>query len=126
LQTGFDQPLLCAMYVDRKLGGIQAVQTQFRLNRAHPGKDTTYVVDFVNEPADILAAFRQYHTTAELADVSDPNVVLDLRNKLDGVGFYDQVEVERVAKVAINTKSKRADLDAAIGPPATGCWCGSS
>ncbi|MDU7524887.1 MAG: type I restriction endonuclease subunit R, partial [Roseomonas mucosa] len=78
-QTGFDQPLLCAMYVDRKLGGIQAVQTLSRLNRAYPGKDTTYVVDFVNEPEEILAAFRQYHTTAELGGTSDPNIVLDLR-----------------------------------------------
>ena len=59
-QTGFDQPLLCGMYVDKRLAGIQAVQTLSRLNRAHPGKDTTYVVDFVNEPEDVLAAFRQY------------------------------------------------------------------
>lgn len=115
-QTGFDQPLLCAMYVDRKLGGIQAVQTLSRLNRAYPGKDTTYVVDFVNEPEEVLKAFQQYHTTAALADVSDPNVVLDLRNKLDAVGYYDQYEVDRVAKVAINPQAKQGDLDAAIGP----------
>ncbi len=115
-QTGFDQPLLCAMYVDRKLGGIQAVQTLSRLNRAYPTKDTTYVVDFVNEPEQVLEAFKQYHTTAALADVSDPNVVLDLRNKLDAVGYYDQFEVERVAKVAINPKATQGDLDAAIGP----------
>ncbi len=115
-QTGFDQPLLCAMYVDRKLGGIQAVQTLSRLNRAYPGKDTTYVVDFVNEPEAVLEAFKQYHTTAALADVSDPNVALDLRNKLDAVGYYDQYEVERVAKVAINPKATQGDLDAAIGP----------
>ena len=115
-QTGFDQPLLCAMYVDRKLGGIQAVQTLSRLNRAYPGKDTTYVVDFVNEPEAVLEAFKQYHTTAALADVSDPNVVLDLRNKLDAMGYYDQYEVERVAKVAINPKATQGDLDAAIGP----------
>jgi type I restriction enzyme, R subunit len=115
-QTGFDQPLLCAMYVDRKLGGIQAVQTLSRLNRAYPGKDTTYVVDFVNEPEKVLEAFRQYHTTAALADVSDPNVVLDLRNKLDATGFYDRFEVERVAKVVINPKATQGDLDAAIGP----------
>ncbi len=115
-QTGFDQPLLCAMYVDRKLGGIQAVQTLSRLNRAYPGKDTTYVVDFVNDPDKVLEAFRQYHTTAALADVSDPNVVLDLRNKLDALGFYDRFEVERVAKVAINRKATQGDLEAAIGP----------
>lgn len=119
-QTGFDQPLLCAMYVDRKLGGIQAVQTLSRLNRAYRDKesikDTTYVVDFVNEPADILAAFQQYHTTAELADVSDPNLVLDLRNKLDGSGRYDQFEVDRVAGVVVNPKATQAQLDAAITP----------
>jgi type I restriction enzyme R subunit len=117
-QTGFDQPLLCAMYVDKRLGGIQAVQTLSRLNRAYPGKDTTYVVDFVNEPAEILAAFRQYFATAELADVSDPNVVLDLRSKLDALGLYDRFEVERVAKVAVTPRATQAELDAAIGPVA--------
>ncbi len=71
-QTGFDQPLLCGMYVDKRLAGIQAVQTLSRLNRAHPGKDTTYVVDFVNDPEEILAAFKTYYDTAELADVTDP------------------------------------------------------
>jgi len=115
-QTGFDQPLLCAMYVDRKLGGIQAVQTLSRLNRAYPGKDATYVVDFVNDPEDVLAAFRQYYTTAELADVSDPNVVLDLRAKLEATGFFDRFEMDRVAKVAVKPKATQAELDAAITP----------
>ena len=63
-QTGFDQPLLCGMYVDKRLAGIQAVQTLSRLNRAHPGKDTTYVLDFVNDPAEVLAAFKTYYETA--------------------------------------------------------------
>ena len=119
-QTGFDQPLLSAMYVDRNLGGIQAVQTLSRLNRAYRDslcvKDTTYVVDFVNEPEDVLAAFQQYHTTAELADVSHPNVVLDLRNKLDNAGCYDRFEVARVAEVVVNPKSTQANLDAALSP----------
>ncbi len=117
-QTGFDQPLLCGMYVDRKLGGLQAVQTLSRLNRTLPDgtKDTTYVVDFVNEPAEILKAFQQYYTTAELADVSDPNIVLDLRNKLDSAGMYDWFEVERVAAVTVNPKATQGQLDAAIGP----------
>ena len=119
-QTGFDQPLLCAMYVDRKLGGIQAVQTLSRLNRAFRDKDsekdTTYVVDFVNDPDAILAAFRQYHKTAELADVSDPNVVLDLRAKLEATGNFDRYEVERVAKVALKPKATQSELDAALTP----------
>ena len=82
-QTGFDQPLLCGMYVDKRLAGIQAVQTLSRLNRAYPGKDTTYILDFVNEPDEILAAFKPYYETAELAGVTDPNLVYDLRAKLE-------------------------------------------
>ncbi|HEX7853742.1 MAG TPA: hypothetical protein VF503_08620 [Sphingobium sp.] len=78
-QTGFDQPLLCGMYVDRRLAGIQAVQTLSRLNRAHPGKDTTYVLDFVNSSEEVLTAFRTYYETAELEGVTDPNLVLDLK-----------------------------------------------
>ena len=115
-QTGFDQPLLSAMYVDRRLGGIQAVQTLSRLNRAYPGKDTTYVVDFVNDPDEVLKAFKQYHATAELANVSDPNVVLELRNKLDGALVYDRYEVDRVATVAVDPQATQPMLDAALGP----------
>ncbi|WP_082515342.1 type I restriction endonuclease [Methylobacterium sp. Leaf112] len=115
-QTGFDQPLLCAMYVDRQLGGIQAVQTLSRLNRAYPGKDTTYVVDFVNEPKDILAAFRQYHDTAELADTSNADTVLDLRAKLDGTALYDTNEVEAVVRATVRAGGAQAGLDAVIIP----------
>jgi type I restriction enzyme R subunit len=86
-QTGFDQPMLCGMYVDKKLAGIQAVQTLSRLNRCHPGKDKTYVLDFVNDSQDVLEAFKTYFTTAMLEDVTDPNIVLNLRTKLDAYGF---------------------------------------
>jgi type I restriction enzyme R subunit len=74
-QTGFDQPKLCAMYVDKKLGGVECVQTLSRLNRTYPGKAETgtFVLDFFNEPQEILAAFQPYFQTAELADVSNPN-----------------------------------------------------
>ncbi len=78
-QTGFDQPLLCGMYVDKMLGGIQAVQTLSRLNRAHPGKDTTYILDFVNDATEILKAFKTYYDTAELEATTDPHLVYDLR-----------------------------------------------
>ncbi|MBO1022842.1 type I restriction endonuclease subunit R [Methylobacterium sp. SD274] len=117
-QTGFDQPLLCGMYVDRRLGGIQAVQTLSRLNRAHPGKDTTYVLDFVNSSEEILTAFRTYYDTAELEGVTDPNIVLDLKAKLDASGHYDEFEVDRVAAVEMNSKAKQGDLIAAIEPVA--------
>ncbi|MCB8820922.1 type I restriction endonuclease subunit R [Microvirga rosea] len=117
-QTGFDQPLLCGMYVDRRLAGIQAVQTLSRLNRAHPGKDTTYVLDFVNSGDDILKAFQTYYETASMADVTDPNLVYDLRAKLDSYGHYDDFEVERVVKAELNPASKQGDLAAAITPVA--------
>lgn len=117
-QTGFDQPLLCGMYVDRRLAGIQAVQTLSRLNRAHPGKDTTYVLDFVNGSEEILKAFQTYYETAELAGVTDPNLVFDLRAKLDASGYYDSFEVDRVVKVALDPMSKQGDLVAAIMPVA--------
>jgi type I restriction enzyme R subunit len=117
-QTGFDQPLLCGMYVDKRLANIQAVQTLSRLNRAYPGKDNVYVLDFRNEPAEVLAAFKTYHTTAELEDVTDPNLVLNLRAKLDASGHYDAPEVERVVTVELNPKAKQGDLTAAITPVA--------
>ncbi len=112
-QTGFDEPLLCGMYVDKRLTGIQAVQTLSRLNRAHPGKDSTYVVDFVNDPDEVLAAFRVYHTTAELAGVSDPEQIYTLRAKLDGLGFYDSFEVDRVVEVVLRGQDQSA-LDRAL------------
>ncbi|AZD98395.1 type I restriction endonuclease subunit R [Pseudomonas chlororaphis] len=118
-QTGFDQPLLCGMYVDKKLGGIQAVQTLSRLNRAYPKKDTTYVLDFVNEPDEILTAFKTYYSTAELEDVTDPHLVFDLRTKLDSAGHYDQFEVERVVRVLLNPSARQSELSAALEPVAS-------
>jgi len=117
-QTGFDQPLLCGMYVDKRLAGIQAVQTLSRLNRCYPGKDDTYVLDFVNEPRDVLEAFKTYFTTAQLADATDPHIILDLRTKLDALGFYDEHEIDRVVKVVLDPSSKQKQLEAAITPVA--------
>jgi type I restriction enzyme R subunit len=121
-QTGFDQPLLCGMYVDKRLSGIQAVQTLSRLNRAYNGslglKDTTYILDFVNDPEEILASFRVYFETAELAGVTDPELVLTLKSKLDSSGHYDSFEAERVATVELNPASTQSMLAAAIEPVA--------
>lgn len=117
-QTGFDQPLLCGMYVDKRLAGIQAVQTLSRLNRAHPGKDTTYVVDFRNDPAEVLESFKAYYTTAELSATTDPNLVYNLRAKLDATGHYDDFEIERVAKVELDPNAKQSDLVKALEPVA--------
>lgn len=115
-QTGFDQPLLSGMYVDKMLGGIQAVQTLSRLNRAHPGKDTTYILDFVNEPGEVLKAFKTYYETAELEATTDPHQVYDLRAKLDATGYYDEFEVDRVAKVDLDPLGTQKQLDAAVAP----------
>ena len=114
-QTGFDQPLLCGMYVDKRLAGIQAVQTLSRLNRAYDGK-TTYVLDFVNDAEEILEAFRTYYTTAELTGVTDPHLVYDLRAKLDAAGYYDDFEVDRVVAVELRSDAKQSDLVAALEP----------
>jgi len=106
------------MYVDKKLAGIQAVQTLSRLNRCHPGKDKTYVLDFVNDSQDVLEAFKTYFTTATLEDVTDRNIVLTLRTKLDGYGFYDEPEIERVVAVELDPNAKQKQLEAAIAPVA--------
>jgi type I restriction enzyme R subunit len=115
-QTGFDQPLLCGMYVDKRLAGIQAVQTLSRLNRAFPGKDTTYVVDFVNDPEEVLAAFKTYHTTAELSGTTNPDLVYNLRSKLDAAGHYDDFEVDRVVAAEMKPEARQGDLLKAIEP----------
>lgn len=117
-QTGFDQPLLCGMYVDKRLAGIQAVQTLSRLNRCYPGKDETYVLDFVNQPEEILDAFKTYFTTAQLSDTTDPNLILDLRSKLDALGYYDEFEVERVVQVTLDPTAKQSQLESALTPVA--------
>ena len=106
------------MYIDKRLAGIQAVQTLSRLNRAHPGKDTTYVLDFVNDTEEVLAAFKTYYATAELADVTDPNLVFNLRAKLDAGGHYDDFEIDRVVAVELKPHAKQSELISALEPVA--------
>ena len=106
-QTGFDQPLLCAMYVDKRLDGIEAVQTLSRLNRTLPskGKDTTYVLDFVNDPETILNSFLPYFRTAQITQTTDPDLVHDLARKLETAGIYTADEVDRFAHAFIIEKA---------------------
>ena len=117
-QTGFDQPKLCGMYVDRRLACIQAVQTLSRLNRCHPNKDKTFVVDFANEANDILAAFKTYYSTAELAEATDPSLILELKAKLDAQNHYDDYEIDRVVKVLMDPNGKQSQLQSALEPVA--------
>jgi type I restriction enzyme R subunit len=122
-QTGFDQPKLCAMYVDKKLGGVECVQTLSRLNRTYPGKAETgtFVLDFFNEPEEILSAFQPYYQTAELADVSDPDLIFDLFDKLRGAGIFTWQEVEQFCE-AFFVKSKSNAAIANICKPAVERW----
>ena len=98
-QTGYDQPLLCAMYVDKRLDGVQAVQTLSRLNRIYPGKEAPFVLDFVNKAEDILAAFKPYYTVTELESESDPSHLETLKHELNQTQIYNWKEVEDFAKV---------------------------
>lgn len=119
-QTGFDQPLLSAMYVDKKLSGVTAVQTLSRLNRTHrtasgERKRKTFVIDFVNKPEDIRAAFEPYFTGATLETETDPYVVVHLATKLDQAGIYTPEQVREVAELWVTRKGNNA-LSAAISP----------
>jgi type I restriction enzyme, R subunit len=98
-QTGYDQPLLCAMYVDKRLDGVQAVQTLSRLNRIYPGKEAPFVLDFVNKAEDILAAFKPYYTVTELEAESDPSHLETLKHELNQMQVYSWQEVEDFAQV---------------------------
>lgn len=108
-QTGFDQPKLCAMYVDKKLDGVDCVQTLSRLNRIYPGKET-FILDFFNNAEDILSSFLPYYNKAELADVSDPQIVYDLQKKLDEEGIYHWDEVTSFAAAFFDPKAAAAKL----------------
>lgn len=116
-QTGFDQPKLCAMYVDRKLAGLQAVQTLSRLNRTMPGKDDTYILDFQNSMEDIQEAFRPYYEVTGVEALSDPNQVYELEARLFTFGILDTGEIERFAETFYNgplDTSDRARLEGLV------------
>lgn len=115
-QTGFDQPKLCAMYVDKKLTGVDCIQTLSRLNRTYPGKDSTFVLDFVNDPQDVLEEFQKYYETAKLETVSDPNLVYDLFHKLKGTGIFTWSEVESFTDAYFDPKRGGESLPGYIKP----------
>ncbi|MBF5043176.1 type I restriction endonuclease subunit R [Aggregicoccus sp. 17bor-14] len=105
-QTGFDQPLLHTMYVDKRLSGVQAVQTLSRLNRTSPGKEDTFVLDFVNDAEGIQAAFQPYYEATTLAEAADPQQLYTLQHELDAFGVYWREEVESFARVFYAPKGK--------------------
>ena len=105
-QTGFDEPLLHTMFVDKKLSGVKAVQTLSRLNRTMRGKKDTFVLDFVNSAEDIRKAFEPYYEETVLEEETDPNVVYDLKNTLDEYRVYQQMEIDRFAEIFYASKEQ--------------------
>lgn len=110
-QTGFDQPLLHTMYVDKRLAGIQAVQTLSRLNRTHPLKDDTFVLDFVNDPDEIQEAFRQYYDGSVMGEQVDPDKLYEVKAELDASGIYLQTEIVEFAHVFFAPKRRQSPGD---------------
>ena len=118
-QTGYDEPLLHTMYVDKRLDGVKAVQTLNRLNRICPGKEDTFILDFVNKREDILAAFQPYYEQTQLSDVTDPNKLYDLKAKLDSFKVIYQSDVDAFCAVffrnkELHTKREHAQLNSMV------------
>jgi type I restriction enzyme, R subunit len=115
-QTGFDQPLLHTMYVDKKLGGVNAVQTLSRLNRTHPEKNGTIVLDFANEADEIKAAFDPYYETTLLSEATDPNLLYEVQTRLTRFAVYTDAEVNAFAKVYFDSQATQDQLYAVLAP----------
>ena len=110
-QTGFDQPLLYAMYVDKRLDGVQAVQTLSRLNRTYPGKESPFILDFKNEHQGIKDAFQPFYTITELEENPDPYLLEELKHELDAMYVYDWQEVEAFTKIFYTPHDKQNAKD---------------
>ncbi|MFI5020068.1 MAG: RNA-binding domain-containing protein [Alphaproteobacteria bacterium] len=115
-QTGFDQPLLHTMYVDKKLGGVNAVQTLSRLNRTLLGKTGTMVLDFANESDEIKTAFEPYYETTLLSEATDPNLLYEIQSRLAAFPVYTEADVNGFAKVYFDPKAAQDRLYAVLAP----------
>ncbi|AFC99107.1 hypothetical protein Mtc_0336 [Methanocella conradii HZ254] len=115
-QTGFDQPLLQAMYIDKKLGGVAAVQTLSRLNRVAPGKTTTVVLDFANEADEIEKAFKPYYEKTWLKEGTDPNLLYDYHTRLMDFHIFSDEDVENYARIYFGSSPSVDKLHAALDP----------
>src|SRR5438067_7766550 len=102
-QTGYDEPLLHTMYVDKQLSGVKAVQTLSRLNRAHPQKHDVFVLDFMNDTHTIELAFADYYRTTVLSEETDPNKLHDLQADLDAYEVYGQPQVDAFAELYLTS-----------------------
>ncbi len=115
-QTGFDQPLLHTMYVDKKLGGVGAVQTLSRLNRTHAEKKGTMVLDFANESDDIRAAFEPYYETTLLSEATEPNLLYEVQSRLAAYPVHTEADVDAFARVYFDIRATQDRLYAVLGP----------
>lgn len=113
-QTGFDQPLLHTMYVDKKLSGVKAVQTLSRLNRICPGKEDTFILDFVNKAEDIQEAFKPYYQATFVEEVTEPNLLYDIETILNAYGVYLKEELDKFAYIYFKAKDKKTSKDRAM------------
>lgn len=109
-QTGFDEPLLHTMYVDKVLRGVKAVQTLSRLNRTCKGKNDTFVLDFVNDAEEIRKAFQPYYEVTGLESTTDPNLLYDLQRDLDACQIYTEEEIDEVCRLEFRSKKKTAKV----------------
>lgn len=110
-QTGFDQPFLCAMYVDKRLDGVQAVQTLSRLNRKIAGKNEPFVLDFVNKPEDIYSAFKPYFDSTSLQESANPEMLPSIKHELDQLQIYHGSEVEAFARIFYRQPDRQNPAD---------------
>lgn len=110
-QTGFDQPLLHTMYIDKRLGGIQAVQTLSRLNRIHPIKEDTFILDFVNDREEIREAFKTYYEGAKMGEDVDASRLYEIKSELDGMGIYLDADVVAFCLVYFKPKQRQNASD---------------
>ena len=113
-QTGFDEPLLHTMYVDKKLSGIKAVQTLSRLNRKIPGKEDTFILDFVNDTDTILESFQPYYEMTLLTETTDPNLLYDLKLRLEGKKIFSQEEINEFCNIFFKSANLQSSKDQAL------------
>jgi type I restriction enzyme R subunit len=113
-QTGFDQPMLDAMYVDKKLGGVGAVQTLSRLNRTMDYKEEVFILDFVNGTDDIQAAFEPYYTSTILAEATDPNILYDIKRDVLAAGVFSIEDVKQHYGLLITNNEKNQAVVAGL------------
>jgi len=109
-QTGYDEPLIHSMYVDKTMGGLQCVQTLSRLNRKTSGKTDTFVLDFVNEPKEIYQSFKDYYENTMLEEETDPNRLYTLQNDIEGIHLFTKYEIDEFSDIFYNPNTPQERL----------------